>query len=339
MPRLRQVRTKEEAEKVPLEQEVQVIIPPEGEVEVTAGSTGAEIREPEKKPAVEQEEHPDTIALKKRLEDLTKAEQSSRDREAALLRERDEARRLHEEATQRGEQSREEADEARYVAILNALDAAESEAQSANGAFERAVSEGDYKAQAEANRRLAKAEAAISRHEEAKAAYEEAKKTKEARKPETRTVSSDPFEEAIKQLPDVAKTWLRAHPEYITDTNKNEDIRYFDMTARRQGIRPYTPEYFESIEIQAGLRQAPQGDEEDEEVAEPPKPRRQQAVTSAPPTREATSLATGKAITSKVTLNPEQRDIARKLGISEIEYAKQLIKMREAKSNGRYTEG
>lgn len=347
MPKLRAVRTKEEAGLVPADESLQIVLAPEGEVEVEQpdkkdGDDKAESKV-EVRAEPEREEPDESAALKKRYDDLVKAEQKARDDlQAAQERER-KANQERDASRQESTQHREEADEARFVAILNALDAAESEAQSASGAFEQAVANGDYKAQSEANRRLAKAEAAISRHEEAKAAYEEAKKTKTEKKPETQAQQSqqDLFENAIKALPDVAKNWLRSHPEYITDSAKNEDIQYFHQTAIRGGLRAYSPEYFESIEIQAGLRKKPDQvveDEDDEVEVEPPVRQRSKVVTQAPPTRDAVSVSTGKPSSTRVTLSPAQREAARISGVDEISYAKGVLELEKRKKNGMYQE-
>jgi len=59
-------------------------------------------------------------------------------------------------------------------------------------------------------------------------------------------------------------------------------------------------------------------------------------IVSAPPSRQATSPASGRPTTTKITLTPEQREVARLSGISEIDYARGLQKLNDIKANGGY---
>jgi hypothetical protein len=77
------------------------------------------------------------------------------------------------------------------------------------------------------------------------------------------------------------------------------------------------------------------------EVPEP-KPRSNPSMYSAPvsrevpgSSREATEIASGRA-SSRVTLSIEQKDMARRLGQTEREYAEGLLELRRRKSEGFY---
>jgi hypothetical protein len=94
-------------------------------------------------------------------------------------------------------------------------------------------------------------------------------------------------------------------------------------------LQPGTQKYFDHLETRLGYKQ-PEADEESEEVDE------RAQIVSAPPSRQATNPSSGRPSGTRITLTPEQREIARMSGISEIDYAKGLQKLNELNSNGGY---
>lgn len=343
MAKLRLARTKEEAERVPLDQPIQIEIPADGSIVEPEETVEVKEAKPEKKAApvvIERELEPEpdeTKALKERLEAAEKAEKVAQAAaEESRLRAEEYGRREQEAIRQRAE-SQVETEEARYVAILNALDAAEAEAGAAQAAWAEAEAAGDIKAKSDANRRLARAEAAISRHAESKDIYE-ANKKKAPEKVEAQPATD--FESRIAQLPEAAKTWLRGHPEYVNDQRKNVKIQSLHYDIIEEGHPAFTPAYFDAMDIKLGFKQPPKETrDDDEDDAPPPPPQRRTVVTSAPPTREAPSAGTGRAESSRIVLTQEQREIARSSGISEIEYGRQLMKLNGLKKDGHYQGG
>jgi hypothetical protein len=72
---------------------------------------------------------------------------------------------------------------------------------------------------------------------------------------------------------------------------------------------------------------------------EPPQPRQRTPMVSAPVSREAPSSYGGSGNSpNRIRLTREQSEFARLSGVSESEYAKQLIKLDEMKRNGDYAE-
>ena len=61
-------------------------------------------------------------------------------------------------------------------------------------------------------------------------------------------------------------------------------------------------------------------------------------IVSAPVSREVPSGG-GTRQNGKITLTKEQQEAARISGVTETEYARNLVKMNEAKANGQYTGG
>jgi hypothetical protein len=126
-------------------------------------------------------------------------------------------------------------------------------------------------------------------------------------------------------LPDNAKMWLRAHPEYVTDFEKNKILRKMHNVAEWQsGGQEYTDLYFDKMNVLLGLKQEAQ-------PAPAPRaaPARRPAYVgsfSAPPTREAPSMKTGRPLERQPQLSREELEVAQNSGISAEEYARQKAK-------------
>jgi hypothetical protein len=342
MARPRIARTQEEVEAIPLDQTIQVALTDETLVETEEGSNQdpqPQQQEVAKKPAVvepdDEPSQPDVSALQKRIAELERAEKLSQERFESERKRAEEAERKRNEIQTENGRFQEEATQAQYDAIVNALEASKAEAETAERMLERAEFDADPKAKSDAYRRLARAEANITRLEDGKAAYENRIQAEKA-KPKPEPVRADPFEAAIASMPPLVKDWMREHPDYMTDQRKNAKIQALHWDVLDEGHAFGTKAYVESMETKLGLREAPKPVIAQDDDEQPPQ--RTTVVTQAPPTREVPSSSTGKPSSTKVTLTPEEREIARMNNITEIEYARQKIKMQEAKKNGHYNE-
>lgn len=133
--------------------------------------------------------------------------------------------------------------------ITTSLTAAQEAAEAAQRDIELAITNGDAKGQAEAQRRMARAEALVLR-------YDEAKSDLEARKAKPQAVErpADPVEAYAQGRAPQTANWLRAHGDYITDTRKNHKLQAAHNNALADGVAPDTPEYFEHVETFLGMR-------------------------------------------------------------------------------------
>jgi hypothetical protein len=134
-------------------------------------------------------------------------------------------------------------------------------------------------------------------------------------------------------LPELAQGWLRQHPEYVSDPVKNQQLRKMHNVAEYQAGGEYTERYFDRLNVLLGFKQ---------EAAQPaPAPRvapaRRPAYVgafSAPPTREAPSMKTGRPIERQPQLTRDELEIAAGSGISAEEYARQKAKWEAMKRAG-----
>lgn len=119
------------------------------------------------------------------------------------------------------------------------------------------------------------------------------------------------LEEAIAALPDRVQRWCRADSRYLTDPEKISQVQYCHWIAKRETGEEGTDAYFDRMDQMLGLSnghvQAPRN-------VEPP---RQQTrpmsgpLVSAPPTREAPSMTTGRVLQpTQVNLSADEKEIA-----------------------------
>lgn len=351
MPRLRPLKKAEDIAAVPEDQPVLIDLSedaaPAEKLEAEPVDDKKEVKDPPEKvePEVviaEPDDEPVVVddektALQKQIESLTKAEEESRKRVAALESERANAQREAQQHRDEATKYRSHAEQAQYDAILNAIDANKSEADSAQRDYEAAMADSNFKAAAEAQRRGQRAEAQIVRLEEGKDAFEA--RQKEQKDTPERPAQTDPLEVSIANLPDPAKVWLRTHRDYMTDARKNAKIQALHWDVLDEGHKAFSQEYFDSLETHLGLRKAPEKEKpvvDDDD--DPPKQTKRTPIVSAPVTRDTPSLTTGRPSTDRVTLTPQQREAAKISGISEMDYAKQVLRLQQAKKEGHYSE-
>jgi hypothetical protein len=113
------------------------------------------------------------------------------------------------------------------------------------------------------------------------------------------------------QIPEQAKAWLRMHPVYVSDPEKNARMREVHNVAQAHG--EFTPEYFDRMEVLLGLKQEtrPTNGNGASPTPRPAPPQRPTSIAySAPPTREAPSMSSGRAPSSQMRLTAEEVEIA-----------------------------
>jgi hypothetical protein len=164
------------------------------------------------------------------------------------------------------------------------------------------------------------------------------------------------IEQAIANLPKRAQGWYKSHPEYFTDPEGAARMQYAHWVVKRETGEEFTEKYFDRMEHLLGFQQQPPAQPKPAPTQEnkvnghapvsaptaPPRdaaPVRQQQQrpgpsVSAPPTRTAPSMTTGKPPHSQPQLTAEEVALAASLRISLQEYAEQKDKMRRMQQAG-----
>ncbi|HEY1427828.1 MAG TPA: hypothetical protein VGF50_14240 [Caulobacteraceae bacterium] len=114
---------------------------------------------------------------------------------------------------------------------------------------------------------------------------------------------ADQVEQVARQLTPNAAAWIRAHPDYVTDPNKNQRLMSAHYAAMADGLSPDSPDYIRYVEGKV-LGGQSQPVERREPVAETT--RRSAAPPPAPVSRGNGAAASP----TRVTLTPDQRQTA-----------------------------
>lgn len=341
MGRPRIVRKAEEAAAIPPEQAIQVEIPPEGTVEVKPDikpDIQAD-KKPESAPKVEEKQDDEVTTLKAQLADMQKAAEESRKMAEEAARREAEARKQYVERDKEFRSVSTRADQAEYDAVLNAISAATAEAEQATQELQVAGEAQDWSSIAKAQSKLSRANTRLVQLEDGKIALEaRAERIKNEPKEQVRIHSGDQVADYIDSMPSLLpsqKDWLKQHRDLMTDNKKNIRLQNAHIDAEEAGHSAGTTQYFQFLEERLGYRKpiSTKTDEDGADDTDDTKP----VIVAAPVSRETPSAATGRPQSAtRITLTPAQREAARSAGIDEIEYAKQLIRLQEAKKEGRY---
>lgn len=308
---LKPLRKDEELFAIPLDEPVLVELEPAATGEVVDEPKPAPKPKGEKETAVED----GAATLQAQMEEMRKANAT---REAKLARERDEALRLADEHRRSAADS--EAD-----LIANGLQSAQSEAKSARAALKTAVETGDADAMADANERISRAAGDIRDFERAAAQQAaEAERRKTEPQQEQRRMSVEESIDARTDLTDGERKWLKEHQDAWVDPGRNQELGVAYGRAVKNGLVRGTAAYFEFIEEFMGYREPGKGDDDNRETGRSP-------TVSAPVSRDNRSHATGRTQSNQVTLSPEERQIARDMGITDTAYAKGKLQLAAAK--------
>lgn len=304
--------------------EIEAFETPGAEVEVEVKP------EPPKQKRATREEVTD---LKAQVEALKQAEQLRNEENARLTRERDEAIARTTQVEGEVRTTKLSAEEATLATIETAMAGAKQNIETAKRAIASAVSQGDTEGQVEALDQLATARAYLSKLEDGQIEMKQRIEVLKQEPPEKPKVeaSSDPIERM--NIPTAGKDWLRAHREYATDNRKNAKLQAAHWDAVDEGHKPFSTEYFASVERILGLREPEVETEEEveEEVAVERTP-----IVSAPVGRRVPGQDTQRPGT--VRLTQAQVDAAKASGVTPAEYARNLLKLKDMKKAGHYGE-
>jgi hypothetical protein len=191
--------------------------------------------------------------------------------------------------------------EVNVSAVDSAIAAAKAELASLQRDQRVAYENSDFEKVASINAKMAEQGANLAVLNQGKQDLEIRRAEAETRAKETpATSTADPFESAIAGAGPMAKQWLRAHPQYVTDDRMRHRASAADSLARAEGLTPETPEYFDFCERQLGLKTDP--------TPQPkPTPARTPSMPAAPVSRSDTPTG-GNLTPTQVSLTPgEQR--------------------------------
>jgi hypothetical protein len=139
----------------------------------------------------------------------------------------------------------------------------------------------------------------------------------------------DPVERFVSTMTPQSAAWVRAHPEYVRDQRKNDEMISAHRIAISRGRAADTPEYFKEIEkvLELGSPVITHADPADDPMAAAAQPSATPSRQAAPPAAPVSRSGNGTGSRSNVyRATPEEVEAAEFSGLSIEEY----IRNREA---------
>lgn len=246
---------------------------------------------------------------------------------------RAEAERRAHLATRHAVRSDAEVQEGNLQIVVSAIETVKRDNLNNRRAYAEALQAQDFTKAAEINDVISMNNAKLLQLESGRQALEERVVAARNAPPPREEPPSDPVETVASQLSPRSAAWVRSHPECVRDQKMYSKMLGAHHLAVGEGLPADSDEYFEFIENQLGMRKPkaapPPSDAQDEDpsaAAAKPVPRRV-APPAAPPSRGASNGA------GRMTLTAAQREAAQISGLSEEEYARNLMADKKRRVN------
>lgn len=322
MSKLRPLKTDEDLAAIPLDQPVLVELPSAmAAFEGDGGNDNADHKG--KKPDTDDD---GAKRLQSDLEALKAQSAADRLRADNADRDRAEAIRVAADREEENKRLRERSVADEDALISNSLRGAQAERDAAKTEFKRAAESGDFEAQADAQSKMSRAEAKILHFESGAADLAERKETaKNTPEPRREPVRTDfaANVQANNNLMQSEKDWMIRNKDAFSDPDFNKKLDNAYLGAMNQaGLVRGTPEYFDFIEVKSGLKKPDQRQDNNDDERD--------VSVSAPPSRNERG-GDGRPTDSKIHLDGEERKLARSLGVTDTEYAREKQRLEVAR--------
>jgi len=255
-------------------------------------------------------------ALKKQLDD---SEMARRQAESAARAE-----------YERSQRAAREVEDTNLTLVNNAIETVKRESEILENNLAEAFAAGDHRQAASIQRQISANEARLLQLETGR----------DAMKSQPRQIAppprTDPVEALASTLSPRSAEWVRKNPEYARDPRKMQEMVAAHQLTIARGVEPDTDDYFERVEAILGVGRQVHVDTVDADPmssAASPSRGRIASPPAAPVSRGANGGG-GNPKPNAVVLTATERAMARDLGMTEREYAKNKIALqREGKLN------
>ena len=256
-------------------------------------------------PVVEPEEGINTLKTKLQQSEAQRVQAEQRAQEAQLT------------ATK----AKVEVSDANYQMVKSAIKTVLGRADQLRAAYAEAMTVGDHNKAAEMQQAIAVAANQLSQLEQGKKAMK--KQLKEAKKVVIQHKNAPPVQgnlvdQLASQVSPASAGWLRQHRDNLTDEKAIRRMFRAHEDAIDDGIKADSPEYFSFIENRLGFKA-----QEESPLSTAAAPRRSVPPPPAPASRAAPSRP------GTVRLTADQADAARSMGMTNEEYAKNLVSLKK----------
>lgn len=321
MAKLKALSKPEEMSAIPTDQPILVSLEP------PASGAEDDVEVVKAKPEASDGDDDGAKQLKDQLEALKAANEVEKTQRETAERATVAARREAAQAREQADGFRSESSDAQHDLMVGSLQSAQAELASAQSQFKMAYDAADGAAMADAQAKIGRASARVVNFEGAVAELE-GRKEREAAAPKqepTREAAPDIVTQitANPNLMPKEREWLTQHQDAYGARNNELNVGY--QHAMRRGLVRGTPEYFGFLDDFMGYQQLQQRQNANDDADD-----RRSTSMSAPVTRESTSM-NGQRTSNQVTLTPDERELAKNMGITDVAYARQKLAMQDDK--------
>ncbi len=247
----------------------------------------------------------------------------------AEKRAREDAERRAHEAHKQAQKAKVETKDANYNMIVNAIETVKGRSEALKSAYREAMNVGDFDKAAEVQEAMAVNAHQLSELKKGERAIkDQLKEAEERAKVEpVAPPRGDMVDQIASQVSQRSADWLRENREILPDERAVRKMFRAHEDAIDGGIAPDTDDYFRFIEGRLGKRQEP---------AKPPESPMSEAAApkkSVPPPPAPVTRSTPRP--GVVRLTRDQAETARALGMTEAEYAKNMVALQREGKLGR----
>jgi hypothetical protein len=227
------------------------------------------------------------------------------------------------EATKSEVEARNESQDNRLALINNAINAVKSSNEALKARYKSAREAGDSDAEFDVQTAISENAAKLVQLEAGKVALEKTPKIKVDQQDE------DIVDRFSKQLSPESASWVRKHPEYVRDPQKNKAmIKAHNIAILVKDIKPDSQEYFRFIEDSLGIGEVlTNGKDHHEEVdlADPTQDAAQEVEKPRPPPAAPVTRSGGGSGSNpnRVKLSADEIEMAKLNGQTPAEYARE----------------
>jgi len=232
------------------------------------------------------------------------------------------ARQAYEHA-QRATEGKTESD---YQLVVNAIETVKERNDTLKSAYADAMGAGDYAKAAEIQEALATNATQLSELKRGKKAMKDQMKSAEEAATQQPQFKGDLVDQIASNVSPKSASWLRDNRDNLRDERTIRRMYRAHEDAVDDGIVLDSDEYFSFIENRLGFHKNDDADPVSDAAA--PSPRRQVPPPAAPVSR-------GNQRPNVIRLSREQADTAKMMGMTEAEYAKNMIALRNEGKMGR----
>jgi len=267
----------------------------------------------------DKEEKPSIVSAEDGIQEMKR-------RLEAEKRAREEAEHRAYRAAQEAQKANSEVKDTNYQLIVNAIETVKGRAETLKSAYKEAMSVGDYDKLAEIQEAMAVNASHMTKLEDGKRQMEAyAKQPVEPVAPPPPRIE-EVIENMARTVSPKSADWIRSRKDALHDDRSIKRMFRAHEDAIDDGIEPDTEAYFDFIDARLGVKKHVEQPIQVEASTDSPLSSAAAPKKAAPP--PPAPVSRGNSRPNVVRLTREQAETAKMLGMSESEYAKNMVDLR-----------